>query len=174
VRFFQLNETFNFHGQGRTNIFDPTSQQIIDSFEEWGDYGIVTHNNLFGLQVGADMTFRRCGWDWGFYGKIGPFVNFCDQESSIVATSSQSATPLYSRTLAWSKHSASLIAETGFHTKYEFRPNLVGHASYDFMFVTGAALAPNQLQFNRNPNNQIDSNGFVFLHGVTLGLEWLY
>jgi hypothetical protein len=174
VRYFQLNETFNFHGESRTNIYDPESGSLIDTFQQVGDYGIVTHNVLLGAQVGADMTFRRCGWDWGFNGKIGPFVNFCDQESSITSVSSQSATPVYFRTLAWSKHSASLVAETGFHTRYQFRPNLIGHASYDFMFVTGLAMAPNQLQFNAHPDNVIDTGGFLFMHGVTFGLEWLY
>ena len=172
VRFFQLNEAFNFHSKGRSDVFDPTTGQLIDSQTYTGDYDIVTHNNLLGLQVGLDITFRECRWAWGFHGKVGPYVNFSDQASDITAGVEYS--PSFIRRLAWSKHTSSLIGEAGIQGTYKFRPNLVGRASYDFMWVSGVALAPEQLQFTTNPVNTINDNGFLFMHGATLGLEWLW
>jgi hypothetical protein len=172
VRFFQLNEAFNLHSNGRTDIYDPTSGSLIDSQYYTGDYDIVTHNNLLGLQVGLDITWRHCRWDWGFYGKVGPYVNFNDQESNINAGLEYD--PSYIKRVAYSKHSNSIIGEGGIQGSYKFRPNLVGHVSYDFMWVSGVALAPEQLQFQINPVNTINSNGYLFMHGATLGLEWLW
>ena len=50
----------------------------------------------------------------------------------------------------------------------------MGRASYDFMWITGVALAPEQLQFVANPVNRINTNGMIFAQGVSLGLEWLW
>jgi hypothetical protein len=172
VRFFQLNETFNFHSVGRTDIYDPTTGQLIDSTTYVGNYDVMTHNNLLGLQIGVDLTSRHCRWDWGLGAKVGPYINFCDQVSNVV--SGEEYTPDYVHRLSASKHSSSLIAEAGLHASYKFRPNLVGRASYDFLWVQNVALAPEQLQFQRNPVNEIASNGHFFAHGATLGLEWLW
>ena len=172
LRFLQLNETFRFHGEGRIDTYDPASGILIDSQENTGDYDIVTHNNLLGFQVGFDMMFRQCRWSWGVHTKIGPFVNFCDQTSDI--SSGEALAPDFIHQLAWSKHQAALLGELGFEATYKFRPNLVGHASYDFMWVSGVALAPEQLQFDTQPSNRINGNGLLFLNGVKLGLEWLW
>ena len=55
IRFFQENETFHFHGQSTTNGVTDT-----------GDYNISSHNCLLGFQIGADLAFRKCRWEWGF------------------------------------------------------------------------------------------------------------
>jgi len=161
LRFFQDHETFRFHGESTTGGTTYT-----------GDYDIVSHNNLLGLQFGADMTFRKCRWTWGIRAKLGPYINFSDQASTI--NSGVALAPDYSRRLAAAKHEASLIGETGFFASYKFQPNLVGRAGYDFMWVTGMTLAPEQLQFTTNPVNQINTNGNIFYHGVSLSMEWLW
>jgi hypothetical protein len=172
ARFFQLNESFSYNSFGRTDIFDPSTGALIDSITNTGSYDIATHNNILGLQVGMDITFRQCRWEWGLYGKVGPGVNFSDQVSYINA--GPEGAPTFVRRLAWSKHATSLVSEAGIHASYKFRPNLIGRASYDFMWITGMALAPEQIQFNPAPVNQIDSDGFLFLNGLKLGLEWLW
>jgi hypothetical protein len=172
LRFFQLNETFRLHSEGRTDVFDPTTGALIDSIVNTGDYDIVTHNNLLGFQIGADMIFRQCRWSWGVHSKLGPYIDFMDQESNIAA--GPALAPDFVRQLAWSKHQAALIAEVGFEANYKFRPNLVGRASYDFLWASGLALAPEQLQFDTQPSNKINGNGLLFLNGISLGLEWLW
>jgi hypothetical protein len=156
IRYMQLHEVFRFHGQ--------------DALNNVGDYDIWTHNNMLGLQIGIDLTFRQCRWAWGVRAKAGPYVNFADQQSSIVA--GPFGAPTYNVHLSDSKHEASLIGETGFFATFKFRPNLMGRASYDFMWATGVALAPEQLQFISNPINYVNADGVLFCHGMTLGLEW--
>ncbi len=171
VRFMQLDEVYRLHGQGVTQTFDPTGT-LVDSVTNTGDYNVVTHNNLLGLQIGADMMFRECRWSWGLQAKVGPYVNFADQASDIAA--GPEGAPTFTNHLADARHNAALIAELGFVATYKFRPNLVGRASYDFMWASGLALAPEQLQYSTTPVTQINTNGTVVFNGPSLGLEWLW
>ena len=161
IRFFQENETFHFHGQSTTNGVTST-----------GDYNISSHNCLLGLQIGADLSFRKCRWEWGFRAKVGPYINFSDHESEI--DSGVALAPTFTRRLNAAKHEASLIGETGFFATYKFRPDLIGRASYDFMWVTGVVLAPEQLQFDPNTLQEINTNGTILYQGLSLSLEWLW
>ncbi len=172
VRFLKIDEAFRFHGQGVTDTYD-SSGTLIDSVTNTGDYNIGTHNNLLGLQCGADMIFRECRWSWGLRAKVGPYINFADQSSDIAA-GVQGQTPTMSNHLSDARHDAALVGELGFTATYKFRPNLVGRASYDLMWVTGLALAPEQLQFSTTPVNQINTNGTTVFQGPSLGLEWLW
>ncbi|MCE5266422.1 MAG: BBP7 family outer membrane beta-barrel protein [Planctomycetaceae bacterium] len=171
VRFMKIDESFRFHGRGLTETF--VDNQLVDSVTNVGEYDVSTHNNLLGLQIGADMIFRQCRWSWGVRAKVGPYINFADQTSDIAA-GVENETPDFSHHVAEARHVASLIGEVGFTATYKFRPNLVGRASYDFMWVTGLALAPEQLQFTSTPVNQVNTNGTAVFHGPSLGLEWLW
>jgi hypothetical protein len=172
LRFMQLDETFAFHsaGQGQWGEVWTAPTQNAE-----GDYDIVAHNSLLGLQIGADMTFRKCRWSWGIESKLGPYVNFANQISTINA-SVVNGTPqaAYDQRLVKNRYVAAMIGEVGFEANYKFRPNLVGRAAYDFMWITGLALAPEQLQLVAEPTNRINTNGTIFSHGVSLGMEWLW
>ena len=167
VRFMKIDETFRFHS--RTQGF---FQGNIETGS--GDYDVVTYNNLLGLQIGADMTFRKCRWSWGVESKIGPYINFSNQTSTITASIDGMPQNDVNQRYVANGYEASLIGEVGFQATYKFRPNLMGRVAYDFMWVTGLALAPEQLQFVADPVNRINVNGMVFSQGVSFGLEWLW
>ncbi|MEN6556748.1 MAG: BBP7 family outer membrane beta-barrel protein, partial [Thermoguttaceae bacterium] len=168
IRYLRDNETFKLHTVSQYNA---TSSETIDGV---GEYDTLTYNNLVGLQVGADVMFRQCRWAWGFTTKAGPFINFASQESTITATTSgDSNDTVYERFVA-NRYKAAFVGEMGVQATYKFRPNLVGRASYDLMWITGLALAPEQLQFAASPVAKINTNGLVFSQGVSLGLEWLW
>jgi hypothetical protein len=170
IRLMTIDETFNF--QSWSEGLDPfTNDGSVRTGH--GDYDAVTHNTLLGLQIGADMTFRKCKWTWGVKAKVGPYVNWTTQESNIDAfiDSPQHSALMH---LAGSKCEASLIGEVGFEATYKFRPNLVGRAGYDFMWISSVALAPEQLQFVATPVNKINANGSIFAQGVSLGMEWMW
>lgn len=174
IRFMQIDETFNFHSHSTVVPLGQSGQPLPGPPTLYdANYDVVTHNNLLGLQVGADMMFRQCRWAWGVRSKLGAFLNFSDQKSDII---SPDLTRSYTtgNPLSAAKHEASLIGEVGFTATYKFRPNLMGRAGYDFMWVTGLALAPEQLQFQPVPVNAINTNGSIFYHGVSLGLEWMW
>ncbi len=172
LRFMQIDETFRFHSQGTTTTFDTSGGATPDFYT--GDYDVVTHNNLLGIQVGADMTFRHCRWSWGITSKIGPYINFADQTSTVRAVDVTNADVLLSNDIAAAKHVASLIGEVGFEATYKFQPNLMGRAGWDLMWVTGLALAPEQVQFTTSPVDKVNTNGSMFLQGLSLSLEWMW
>lgn len=175
VRYMQVHETFNFHSHSSAQPLDADGNPVGNPTPYDADYDIVTHNNLLGLQVGADMMFRQCRWAWGVRSKLGAFINFSDQQSNILAPGGmEGATGAFEHRLSAAKHEASLIGEVGFTATYKFRPNLMGRAGYDFMWVTGVAMAPEQLQFVPLPVNKINTNGTIFYHGISLGLEWMW
>jgi hypothetical protein len=172
VRFMQINETFKFHSISQGQYGEDWTLATQDAV---GDYDVVAHNSLLGLQVGADMMFRKCRWAWGIEAKIGPYINFNDQTSLIDAVVTDGTShPSYSNRLSDSACTAALIGEIGFQATYKFRPNLMGRAAYDFMWISGVALAPEQLQFVSGPVNKVNSNGSIFSEGVSFGLEWMW
>ena len=57
---------------------------------------------------------------------------------------------------------------------YKFRPNLVGHVSYDMMWVGDIARAPEQMVFSSVPEtarDNINTKGSVFYDGFSFGIE---
>ncbi|MGD0519291.1 MAG: hypothetical protein ABSA26_17270, partial [Thermoguttaceae bacterium] len=72
------------------------------------------------------------------------------------------------------KQIISLVGEVGFEATYKFKPNLMGRAAYDFMWINGLALAPEQYQFTTTPISAINTNGSIFSHGLSLALEWCW
>jgi hypothetical protein len=167
LRFMQIDETFKFHSLSQ-GLF----QNSIETAS--GNYDIVTRNDLLGLQIGAELQFRKCRWSWGVEAKMGPYINFANQVSTINASINGLPQNDVSQRLVANRYEASLIGEVGFEATYKFRPNLMGRAAYDFMWVTGLALAPEQLQFVADPVNRINVNGGIFSQGVSLGLEWMW
>jgi len=170
---------------------DPTTEyEVLSQLEDnvGGDYAVRTHNDLFGFQVGADLIYRKCRWRYGVKAKAGPYVNFSDQfshvttDAAILRGNFPDANSAYEdQTFAAQdirrrgrKNSVALLAEVGFVGEYRIRPNMNVRAAYDFMWITGLALAPEQMQFRPDPTNAVNTNGHIFSHGITLTAEWMW
>jgi hypothetical protein len=173
LRVMQIDERFTFYSRSH-GFRDVNPSQVTQIYDATGTYDISTHNTLLGLQIGADLTFRRCKWAWGIEAKMGPYINFANQGSDIVATVDGQPQFDVAESLSGTRCSAALIGEFGFQASYKFRPNLVGRASWDFMWITGVALAPEQLQFVATPVNRVNTNGYIYSQGVSLGVEWMW
>ena len=160
ARFLLLNESLQFHGEGQFDAFDANGN-LLSSRRNTGDYGIFTHNNLLGLQWGADVMFRRCRWDWGVRGKVGPYVNFAEQSSHSVtnAFGDPYATEALDIHVSDRRDQVAVVGEVALYGDYRIKPNVIAHMSYDFMWIGGLALAPDQLNFHSNPPVDIDANG---------------
>jgi hypothetical protein len=61
------------------------------------------------------------------------------------------------------------FAELSLMTAYHFTPNFSARASYDFMWLGGVALAPDQFTFIET--NRLSLDGVIFYQGLSLGLE---
>ncbi len=154
------------------SMFQYASSGVFEGKNLCGDYLSLTHNDLFGLQIGGDYIYRKCKWTWGFRAKAGPFINFCDQKSHVTSYDAGETELDFYRIAR--KDDAALVIEFGFLTTYKVRPNLTLRAAYDLMWVTGLALAPEQLRFETDPPTGINTNGLAYLHGLSLGLTWTW
>ena len=169
-RYVSLDESFGYGSWGRftdNGVTNPVS----------GDYDILTHNDMFGPQIGADLMFHKCRYSLGIQTKVAPLVNFSDQSSTIVTDTSGDPLATYGdiNDSRYAKKDAfSLVSEVSLLGNYRIRQDLVVHAGYHFAWMTGLALAGEQIQFQPNAADTLNDNGRVFYHGVSGGLEWIW
>lgn len=173
LRLLMIDERFDFFSEGETQT---ASQYVATS----GSYRIRTNNDLFGFQIGGELMFRDRLWEWGARYKLGPFVNFADQTSDIIGRRRimagadddlPSVGAVYRKA---HKYEVSGLAEVGVEGTYKITPHLSFHAAYDWLFITGLALAPEQIDYRLTAASNLNNNGHVMYHGLTLGLEWLW
>lgn len=172
-RYITINEAFGFHAQGRHVLYDANGGIDSDVLAR-GDYRVRTTNNLFGFQIGGDMVQQYCRFNLGARGKIGLFGNRASQTSVITASDLEGAT-LPSRAFGDAITKFAFVGEFGFTGVWHVRPNMNLRAAYDFLWVTGLALAP--LQVTPKTGNQpanLDHSGSTFLTGPSLGAEFFW
>jgi hypothetical protein len=171
LRYMTVGDGLVWHASGAVDNSN-TGKQIFTA----GNYNVQTENDMLGLQIGADMTFRRCKWSWGVHSKVGPYVNFarCLQEINSSGAGDPFGFVLFNDRFNVLKQKVALIGEVGFEANYKFTPNFTGRVAYDFMWISGIALAPEQLQFSATPEGTINTNGNIFSQGLTMGLEWTW
>lgn len=137
---------------------------------ESGVYDIRTSSNLYGPQVGA--RFRHWGkkWGWEATGKAGIFG--CDAQQEQYVIDWQDYT-FPDRTHSVSDGQVAFLGELNLTAIYRLNDVWNLRAGYNVIWLTGVALAPDQLDFSGEvpAGNQIASDGGVFLHGVNVGLE---
>ncbi len=69
----------------------------------------------------------------------------------------------------------SFVGETGLAGQYQLTDCLALRADYRVLWVTGVALANEQVPVsNFNAGTGIDTDGSVFYHGVFVGLDWSF
>jgi hypothetical protein len=161
VRVITVDETFGLGSVG----FQPTDGSPPDTAR----YDIRTNNNLVGLQIGAELLEQHCNWSVGVRTKLGGLVNFASQESLLQIN--VDPPPDFPEFREASDTQLGFLAELGLVASYHFRPNIALRASYDFLYVQGLALGPQQLQFNFADPPDVVSGNHIFYDGASVGLE---
>ena len=176
MRVISVDEQYRFSSSG-SRLDSGRNPTTLAS----GEYRIKTYNDLIGLQFGGDWLFRDCKWTYGLRAKMGPMINFSNKSSQVHAMHADylpdPTNPLIRETTLLSnarKNSASLLGEFGVMASYKVRPNLTLAASYDFMWLVGLALAPEQLHFAEVIPIEVNANGHIYYHGLTLGAEFSF
>ena len=111
---------------------------------------------------------------------MGPYVNFSWDIKEIVNNSFSVGSPelqyFFNERFTQQAQRVALIGELGFEATYKFKPNLMGRAAYDFMWINGWHWPRNNLLgiWIRSRNNTINTNGGIYAHGVSLSLEWYW
>ena len=72
------------------------------------------------------------------------------------------------------RDTAAVVGEFGIAATYKIRPNLIARASYDFIWLDGLVLSPNNSCSRPCSAPQMDNRGVMFVNGVTLGLEYTW
>jgi hypothetical protein len=168
-RAFSIDEAFLFTGESL--VIDGGG----DSHPGTGRYLVHTHNNIIGFQIGGDLLWRECLWDWGISYKLGPLINFSDHKSRITTTGAGGGDPFTSQDLDISRsannNGVAAFADIGLFASYRLRPNFIVRAGWDWMWVVGLALAPEQLNFDTNAADRINDNGVLFFQGFSARAE---
>lgn len=168
LRGFSFDEWFYFAGRNR-------------DYGTAGDYRIRTHNDSFGFQIGMDLKYRYRRLDWGFKTRVAPVLNFAEQISQLSANTSAAeqvdypdAVGLPFRSWSATKDKAACVLELGVGADYHIYPNMKLYAGYDMMWVTGLALAPEQISWNPETAPWISAGGKAFFQSLNLGAELVW
>lgn len=135
-------------------------------------YDVATSNNLVGWQVGGR---GRRAWDaWAIEGwsKVGLFANFqTGNQAAIVDPVGTGFTvrgPQFDRGTT-----TAMVADLNLSVVRRLGDTWSIRAGYNVLWIGGVALAPNQWDFSTATaaGSNLDTSGWVFLHGANLGLE---
>jgi len=174
-RYIEIKE--QYHLQSISDIlavFIPFDLPIGTAVAQ-GNYDISTSNRLFGFQIGGDWVHEHARFNWGGRGKFGLFGNAASQTTDITTT--QDIAPASvdpSRSYTKARGAFSFVGEFGLMTSWHVTPHLSLRAAYDFLWVANIAVAPEQLNFSIGGPNILNTGGFRFLQGPSVGgvLAW--
>ncbi len=138
--------------------------------------GIATHsvstgNQLYGAQLGLDVRLlERDWWYVNAVGKAGIYSNSADQVTRTAGVGGARPFTTFAGT------DTSFVGELGFNAGYRMTDRLTLLAGYNLLWVSGVALAPNQLAATNITTGvgALDTNGNLFYHGVNMGAQYAW
>ena len=186
LRYFNVGERFDWDAQGividaptltftrvgNSSFYDNDDDMAFS--ETAGSMNIRTRNSLFGFQLGGGLTYETDRWNVSLHTKHGFYAN--DAQATTSLTFSDPTDPSVAlNNFARDLHETgvSYLTQCGVTARYHLRPNLSLRIGYEFMYATGLALAPNQIDFNP-ATNQLHITGDSFYSGVTAGTEFYW
>ncbi len=132
---------------------------------------ILTHNHLYGLQVGADGIVAQQADRWRINGfvKGGIFLNSADQATSL----SDPADGISFAVNTNNQDSAAFFGETGIVGYLQITKHLSASGGYQVMFANNVAQPVNQLAGTNlvKGTATVDVSSGLFYQGATAGLE---
>ena len=160
---------------------------------------IHANNQMNGVQVTGDFLFLESDrFELGAFGKAGVFHNNASASISetytetlnhpITSTTSGSGSGAvtsttkpytYTRNINDSKQVASFMGQAGLTGRIFVRQNVRLFGSYEVMYLSGLALAPDQMQgintaVTAAASLDLRTQSSVFIHGGRVGLEILW
>lgn len=158
MRYFHLNESLD------VTFFKPPDKS---------DYSVHTENDVFGFQIGLNLQMvptARLSWD--FIAKIGAMVNRAKQRTLLQDFDDTVVLRRFNRQQWQRGLFADVLAQAGYQFKDQF--NL--HAGYEFLVVSGLALAPEQLDngTGSGAGKDVDTHGYIFIHGFWAGATFSF
>ncbi len=156
-RWLEMTDQYNVAGTSAT-----TANIMSES--------VLTHNHMYGFQVGADGTMAREEGRWriGGFIKGGIFLDSADQATALNDPGGLGAFAVNNNHLG-----AAFFGETGVLGYFEITKHVAATGGYQVMFIDSVAQPANQLtQTNlANATANVDMTSGLFYHGAAMGLE---
>ena len=148
------------------------NENLSADFGGVASHNVATNNTLLGGQLGVDAVLWDFGPNWSLTGiaKAGVFGN--DADALTTTTGIGGALPL----VAVTSGQASFLGEIGLNARYRWTDRLTLIGGYNLLWITGVALAPEQLATTNVVTGiaAVNSDGTLFYHGANLGLEYAW
>jgi hypothetical protein len=143
---------------------------VLTETNTWG----TDRNDMYGLQMGIDGVIwgSPCGPRLEGFGKAGIYYN--DMTTDFRATYFRTTDVAYSNA---AESGPAFLGEIGLTAAYPINCHWTARAGYQLMWLTGVAVAGDQVPATGNFNvpgrvaSQVDADACVFLHGVNVGME---
>ncbi len=154
LRYIHLNEFFNL--------------AFVTGLDE-SNYKIRTRNRLGGPQIGACLEWNPTKQiNWNFTAKFAPLANRCEQKTFL---GDDNNTIVIRR---FTKHhwAATFLADIAASVGYRFTSHFNIHAGYQMIYLTGVALAPEQISKSLEPDahKKVSTAGNALVHGLFTGI----
>ncbi len=137
----------------------------------------TTSNQLDGLQGTFDGTILDTQYFLvDLFGRLGLFRNETSARLVETVSGSNNDSSVYSRTLTDSQNDFAFATGAGVRLAVKLTDNIRLHTGYEFVYIDGLALAPDQM-FRTGPAGNtftVDNNGSLLLHGGRAGIELVW
>lgn len=135
-----------------------------------------TYNHLYGFQLGADINVYDMGGPLQIdvMCKGGIYDNYAYQSYNRVVVNNGIVTQSIDRSVG--RNQAAFLGEAGVVATFAVTKRLAFRSSAQAMWLTGVALAPEQISEANPLTNRysINTSGSAFLYGGTMGLEYRF
>ncbi|MGO9107610.1 MAG: hypothetical protein ACLP9L_00110 [Thermoguttaceae bacterium] len=133
---------------------------------------ILTHNHLYGFQIGADGPLAQEANRWRINGfvKGGIFLNSADQATSLSDPGGLGSLAVNNNN---NNDTAAFFGEAGIVGYFQITKHFSASGGYQVMFINGVAQPVNQLSGTNLANSTatVDVTSGLFYHGASAGLE---
>lgn len=141
----------------------------LDPLPEAPDLGAHTRNYLYGFQLGVEPYLFGAGTPLRVEGvfKAGIYGNHASQSSF---------SPVAGTVVEATDNRTSFVGEAGLTLAYRFSTYFTIRGGYEVLWLYGVALAPDQSSTTNflSPTSQLNDKSTAFLHGATVGLEFVF
>jgi hypothetical protein len=149
------------------DILDWRAEDILTTGSD-GIYLIRTDNDMFGFQLGAGATYEASRWSLGINTKGGVYLNDAKGRSFLDFTDEDDNNDDFH--LRLTEDELSFVGEMRLTGKWHLTPNFSLRASYEMMYLSATALAPNQANFIP-VFATLNTSQDPFYHGASFGFE---
>lgn len=171
LRFLSFDDELNWTSRGVI-----TTDDVPEAFS--GQYKVETTNNMLGFQTGAEIRHQWRRFSWSVQAKVGLYGTSVDQDSTILIDDNTAfhagVYPTENQRFGADTVSIGFIGELGLLLRYRLSPHCTLRGGYDFNWVVGLALAPEQMTFLNPHPVEVNDHGDLLFQGARLGLEYVW